>query len=203
MKLVFTWIQWSWKGTQARILAEKHGFKVLEMGTEFRKVISSGTELWEAIKEIVNKWEQVPESLWKQVMENALLENNYDDIIYDGFIRNEWNLELFDELISDYKVVLFDLDVEIAKERLLWRVYDKQTWETFRFGTKYNPKTGNTLIKREDDKNEVAILKRIEEFIEKTLPIIEKQKKRWLVIEINANQDIDAVSKELEEKLNL
>jgi adenylate kinase family enzyme len=39
-----------------------------------------------------------------------------------------------------------------------------------------NPKNGYTLIKREDDKDEAAILKRIQEFEEQTLPIVEVQR---------------------------
>ncbi len=203
MKLVFAWIQWCGKWTQARILEEKFAFKILEMWWEFRKVVASGTELWEEIKEIINSWAQVNAELGRKVMERAILENDFEDIIYDWFIRNSWNTEVFDALVPDYKIVFFELSVEKAKERLLWRMYDPKTWETFPFSTKINPKTWNKLIKREDDKDEKAILKRISEYEEKTLPIIKERIKTWNVIVIDADQSIEKVSKDLIWKLGL
>lgn len=201
MKIVFTWIQGCGKWTQARILSEKYGFKVLEMWTEFRNIVKSGTELWNQIKEIIDNWRQVPEELWKKIMETILLENNDEKIIYDGFIRNDWNLEVFNSLVKDYKVVLFQLDLVKAKNRLYNRMYDPETGETFSGDFETNPKNGNKLVKREDDKDLEAIQRRFSEFIEKTLPITEKQQKQGLVFEVNADQDIEKVTKELEEKL--
>lgn len=201
MKIAFIWIQWCWKWTQARILAEKYWFKVLEMWTEFRNVTKSGTEFWNKIKEIIEKWQQVPEDLWKELMKNILLENKDEKIIYDGFIRNEWNLELFEKLVKDYKIVLFELDLVKARDRLYNRVYDPLTWETFSGDLKINPKTWNELVKRQDDKDLEVIKRRFNEFVEKTLPIIEKEQKKWIVIEVNADQSIENVTKELEEKL--
>lgn len=201
MKIVFTWIQGCGKWTQARILSEKYGFKVLEMWTEFRNIVKSGSELWNQIKEIIDNWRQVPEELWKKIMETILLENNDEKIIYDGFIRNEWNLEVFNSIVKDYKVVLFQLDLVKAKNRLYNRMYDPETGETFSGDFQTNPKNGNKLVKREDDKDLEAIQRRFSEFIEKTLPITEKQQKQGLVFEVNADQDIEKVTKELEEKL--
>lgn len=201
MKIVFTWIQGCGKWTQARILSEKYGFKVLEMWTEFRNIVKSGTELWNQIKEIIDNWRQVPEELWKKIMETILLENNDEKIIYDGFIRNEWNLEVFNSIVKDYKVVLFQLDLVKAKNRLYNRMYDPETGETFSGNFQTNPKNGNKLVKREDDKDLEAIQRRFSEFIEKTLPITEKQQKQGLVFEVNADQDIEKVTKKLEEKL--
>ena len=187
MKIVFTGIQWCGKWTQARILAEKYGFKILELWTEFRNIVKSGTELWNKIKAVIEQGHQVPEDLWKELMQSVILENTDKNIIYDGFIRNQWNLELFNSLVKDYKVVLFELDLNKAKKRLYWRVYDPKTW--------------NKIIKREDDKNIDSVKRRFNEFVEKTLPTIEIQQKQWIVYEVNADQEISEVTKELEEKL--
>ncbi len=203
MKLVFVWIQWCGKWTQARILQEKFDFKILEMWWEFRKVVASGTKLWEEIKKIINSWAQVNAELWWKVMKRVILENDFENIVYDSFIRNSRNVEIFDVLVPDYKIVFFELSVEKAKERLLWRMYDPKTWETFPFFTKVNPKTWNKLVKRDDDKDEKAILKRISEYEEKTLPIIKERIKTWNVIVINADQEIEKVTNDLEKGLGL
>lgn len=203
MKLVFTWIQWCGKWTQARLLVENYGFTLLEMWWEFRKIIASGSELWLKLKDILDSWAQVPWDLGVAVMEEAILNNTSEDIIYDAFVRNDWNKEIFDRLLPDYKVVFFNLSVEKAKARLLGRMYDPKTWETFPAWTTTNPKTWDDLVKRDDDKDEAAILKRISEFEEKTLPIVELQREESKVIDVNADQPIEDVYKEMVSKLEL
>lgn len=203
MKLVTTWIQGCGKGTQARILVENHWFKLIEMGGEFRKIIASWSDLWLELKSIMDTWAQVPGELWIAVMEEAIKTNTWDKIIFDAFVRNDWNKEIFDRLLPEYKVVFFELPIEKAKDRLLWRMYDKSTGETFLSGTTHNPKTWEELVKRDDDKDESAILKRISEFEEKTLPIVELQRLEWRVTNVNADQSIELVAAELAEKLGL
>ncbi len=206
MKLVFTGIQWCGKGTQARLLVEKYGFKLLEMWGEFRRVIASWSDLWKKIQELYDKGDQITAELWVAVMEDAIqniIDNHNDeDIIFDAFIRNDWNIEIFNRLLPEYQVVLFQLSEEKSKQRLLGRMFNPKTWETFMAGTDTDPKTGDKLIQRADD-NEEWILKRIELYNTITLPIVEKQKKEGRVIEINADQSVEDVFRDLESKLGL
>ncbi|MCH2189215.1 nucleoside monophosphate kinase [Candidatus Gracilibacteria bacterium] len=203
MKIVFTGIQGCGKGTQARLLVEKYGFTLLEMGAEFRKVVASGTELGNQVKAVIESGAQVDAELGKQVMETVVNNQTSDKIIFDGFIRNDWNKEIFDRLVPEYQVLYFDLSVEKAKHRLLGRMFDPVSGETFVAGTTHNPETGNELIKRADDKDESAILKRISEYETKTLPILELQKKEGKVISVNADQPIESVHTEIIHALKL
>jgi len=151
----------------------------------------------------MDKWYLVSDDLWAQVMKKAIEENeDKANVIFDAFIRLPWNKEVFDSYLDDYKVVFFKLSEEKAKQRLLWRMYNPKTGETFPFGTQVDPKTGDTLEKRKDD-NEESILKRIEEYVNQTLPIVEIQKAEWRVIEIDADQAIDKVFEDLCKKLGL
>lgn len=203
MKLVFTGIQGCGKGTQGRLLQEKYGFEIVEMWGELRKVIASWSELWKKLKEVMDAGYLVSDELWAEVMSGAI--QNYagkENVIFDAFIRLPWNKEVFDSYLSEYKVVFFDLSQEKAKQRLLGRMYNPKTGETFPFGTDIDPKTWDTLEKRKDD-NEDSILKRIEEYVNKTLPIVEAQRWEWRVIEINADQGIEDVFAKLESKLGL
>jgi len=151
----------------------------------------------------MDKWFMVNDDLWAEVMKTAI--ENYktkDRVIFDGFIRLDWNKKLFDSYLSDYKVVLFQLSEEKAKARLLGRVYNPVTGETFRTWTTHDPETWDELIKRKDD-TEWSILQRINEYVTKAIPIVEEQRKEWRVIEINADQSIEDVFAELEKKLEL
>lgn len=202
MKLVFTGIQGCGKWTQARILVENHGFTLVEMGQEFRNLVSSGTQLWNTIKAILDAGEQVNAQLGIEIMETVIKKQTAEKIIFDGFIRNDWNKEIFDRILPDYTAIFFKLSEEKAKQRLLWRMFNQTTGETFPYGTTHDPKTNEELIQRKDD-NEESILKRIDEYVTKTLPIIEIQKNEGKVIEIDADQAIDKVASDLAEKLGL
>lgn len=204
MKLVFTGIQGCGKGTQARLLVEKHGFKLLEMGWEFRRVIASGSELGQKIQKLYDKGDQITAELWVAVMEDAvqnIIDNHSNEnVIFDAFIRNDWNIEIFNRLLPDYQVVLFQLSEEKSKQRLLGRMFNKTTGETFMTGTTHDPKTGEELIQRADD-NEEGILKRIDLYNDVTLPIVRIQRQEWKVLEVNADQPIEDVFSDLENKL--
>ncbi len=201
MKLVFTGIQGCGKGTQAKLLQEKYGFQSTGMWDEFRKVVKSGSKLWEEIKAVIEAGYLVWDDLGAEVMRNAIEEaQGKENMIFDAFIRLPWNKEVFDSYLSDYKVVFFNLSEEKAKNRLLGRMFNPKNGNTFMAGTSHDPDTGEELIRRADD-DEASILKRIEEYMTYTLPIVEKQRVEGKVIEINADQSIEAVFTELETKL--
>lgn len=201
MKLVFTGIQGCGKGTQAKLLKEKYGFEIVWMWDEFRKVVSSGSELGQKIKAIIESGYLVGDDIWAQVMQAAIERlQSHDKVIFDAFIRLPWNKDVFDSYLSDYKVVFFNLSEEKAKFRLLGRMYNPKTDATFPAWTVFDPKTGDELIRRKDD-DEAGILKRIEEYTTHTLPLVEIQRQEWRVVEINADQSVEAVFAELETKL--
>jgi len=81
-------------------------------------------------------------------------------------------------------------------------MYNPKTGETFPSGTKTDPKTGDELVKRADDQEE-AIMKRIDLFVEKALPVVEECRNEGRVIDINADQPIADVYAELVERLGL
>lgn len=203
MKLVFIGIQWSGKGTLARKLVENHGFTLIEMGTELRKMAVLPTKEGKYIKEIIEKWYHVPPEIIKTIIQRSIGNNNNANIIFDGFIRNKENKDAMDELCPDYVGVFFVLSVEKAKERLLGRMYDPITHETFPAWTYINPKTWTVLQKREDDSNEESIARRINMFFTHTMPVVQLLKQEWKIIEIDASKEVQHVYRELIEKLHI
>jgi len=202
-KYVFIGIQGSGKWTQARLLEEKYDFKLFESWTALREIAKEHSDLWKLVKKTIESWDQIKPSVVEDIMTD-IIENksHWKNSIFDWFVRNSWNKESADKVLWEYKVVLFELSVEKSKARLLWRMYNPKTSETFPSGTKFDPQTWDKLEKRADD-NEEAILKRIDLYIEKTMPVIEEYRKTWNLIEINADNCVQSVFIELEEKLNL
>lgn len=202
MNIVFIWIQWSWKWTQARLLEENYNYKLYETWWALREIAKQETSLWKMVKETIESWKQVSPEIVEDILKEVINSNKWTSIILDWFVRNKWNKESVDKIVGDYKVIFFDLSQEEAKKRLLWRMYDPETWETFPANTKINPKTWWELIKRSDDE-ESSINERINQFFEKTMPVVEEYKNDWKLITINANQEINKVFDDLKKSLNI
>jgi adenylate kinase family enzyme len=76
---------------------------------------------------VLDSGAQVDDTLGKEIMESVILEQTEENIIFDGFIRNDWNKEIFDRILPDYQVIWFQLPEEKAIDRLLGRMYDPKT----------------------------------------------------------------------------
>ncbi len=200
MHIVFIWIQGSGKWTQARILEEKYWFKIYETGTALREIASQNTQLWKTVKETIESGKQVSPEIVENILKEVISQNKWNKLILDWFVRNEGNKISADAILWEYKVVFFDLSESDAKKRLLGRMYDKETWETFPNWMLINPKNWNTLTKRADDEEE-AINERIRLFYEKTMPIVQIYKTEWKLIEINAHWSIEEIAHRLKENL--
>ncbi len=197
MHIVFIWIQGSWKWTQSRILQEEKWFESFETGQALRNITKQDTDLWKLVKETIETGKQVTPDIVENILKDYIKTANSDNIIFDGLVRNIWNKETADNILDkDYKVVFFDLDEKEAMKRLLWRMYNPKTWETFMSWVDIDPKTWDKLVKRSDDE-ENSIKQRIKEFYEKTLPVVELYEKEWRLIKINANQSVDKVTNEI------
>lgn len=203
MKLVFIWIQWSGKWTQARLLEEKFDYKLFESWTALRNITKEDSDLGKSVKETIEAWNHVSPEIIEDIMID-ILENKSDwkNTIFDGFVRNIWNKISADKVLWDYIVVLFQLSEDKARERLLWRMYNPITSQTFKDWTMIDPETWCKLEKRADD-NQEAIEKRIDLYVEKALPLITEYRKTWTMLEINADQSVEDVFNQLVEKLNL
>ena len=197
MHIVFIWIQGSWKWTQSRILQEERWFESFETGQVLRNITKQDLDLWKLVKKTIEAGKQVTPDIIEDILKDYIKTANSDNIIFDGLVRNIWNKETADNILDkDYKVVFFDLDEKEAMKRLLWRMYNPKTWETFMSWVDIDPKTWDKLVKRSDDE-ENSIKQRIKEFYEKTLPVVELYEKEWKLIKINANQSVDKVTNEI------
>ncbi|MDD3303223.1 MAG: nucleoside monophosphate kinase, partial [Candidatus Gracilibacteria bacterium] len=104
MKLVFTGIQGCGKGTQARLLVEKYGYTLLEMGQELRNIAASGSEIGNKLKSILESGALVSPEFVGEVMKEIINKQTNENLILDGFVRNLGNKKSIEELIPDYKV---------------------------------------------------------------------------------------------------
>lgn len=200
MKLVLIWIQGSWKWTQARLLKEKYWFDIFETWHELRHIGQKDTELWRKVKSIIESWSHVPAEIVGDILQEYTKHSRSERIIFDWLVRNLWNKEVADKSLLDYSVLFFDMSEQESMRRLLWRVYNPKTWETFESWTLVDPKTWEELERRVDDQEE-AIKTRIQRFYDNTLPLIDIYKKENRLISVDAEQSVEEVFKEVQQKL--
>lgn len=195
-------IQGSGKWTQARKILEKYpnDYILFEMGWELRKLIQSGTPDGEHAKSFMDQGLKVPTEYIVRLSKKFIEENKDKHILMDGAIRSKEQNDAMEEVWGNFDVIYLELDEETAVKRLCGRRIDPETQETFpaSFTGETNPKTGNKLVTRDDDKEE-AIRKRIAWSISDTLPLLEIWREHGHeVYSINANQGEEEIFHDIE-----
>ena len=205
--LILFGIQGSGKGTQGKILAHNHGYKIFETGAELRNMAASGTPLGIKVKNIMNEGKLVETSIIMEIVENFL--NNIDtdtSVIFDGIPRSQEQMSQFEILMKKMKRKPQALNIKLSREESLDRLLKRFVCEGV--NTSKNPlitekeciAQGGKVLRRSDD-NRNAINIRINTFMEETQPIIEKYKELQRLIEIHGNQSLDDVTKDIQKAI--
>ncbi len=169
--LVFFGAPGSGKGTLARMLEERLGFKVLSTGDLCRKHIRGNTEIGLCIKDQISKGQLISDDLITKMVK-GWLDNKLSlkkSIILDGYPRTASQAKLFNDLCKkekykfNFRVILFEISDEIVIDRLKSRLICSNRQCQAIFSTKTQVKEGDKclkcdsiLLRREDDKESVV-----------------------------------------------
>jgi adenylate kinase len=205
MILLFLGVSGSGKDTQAELLGKEFGFKVVSTGKLLRDEIARGTPLGKRIDDIVNEGNWVDDEITHELLQAKLKETGNHRVILTGAVREVHQVELLDNTLKKLdqnlaRVVLFQLSETEAVRRLSGRRLgsDGKTYHL-----EFNPPpAGMEVTAREDDQPE-AIAHRFKEYNESIRDILEAYRRRGLLVEVNADQSISDVHKELKAKLEL
>ena len=170
------------------------------MGGELRKLIQSGTADGVHAKSFMDQGLKVPTEYIVRLSKKFIEENKDKHILMDGAIRSKEQNDAMEVVWGNFDVVYLELDEETAVKRLGGRRINTETQETFpsSFTGATNPKTGNALVTRDDDKEE-AIRKRIAWSISDTLPLLGIWRENGHnVFSINANQEEEEIFHDIE-----
>lgn len=207
MDLVFFGMQGSGKGTQGKLIAERHGLQVFETGAELRKLASEDSELGQKVKEIIEAGHLVPNEVVMEIIENfANTIPEGKSVLFDGIPRKMEQAETFNTLMGklgrEFMGVLIKISEEVALKRLTTRricgeckavypaKYDQDSCE----------KCGGELVTRADD-NVDSIKTRLEAYSGETLPVIQKYMEEGKMLEIDGEGTIEEVDALLEKTL--
>ncbi|MFH0838217.1 MAG: nucleoside monophosphate kinase [Patescibacteria group bacterium] len=207
MDIVLFGMQGSGKGTQGKILAERYGLKVFDMGHELRSMIASGEDLGKKIKNTVESGNLVSDDIILEVVEKFLESGaKGQNVLFDGIPRTIIQSEKLLALLSAHGRDAFALNIKISEreaiERLTKRrmcVNCKEIYPAFYKGDSCSECHG-ALVTRSDDSNLDSINQRLHNFAVETKPVIEDFYKRDRLIEVDGEQAIPDVTEEMIEK---
>ncbi len=196
------------KGTQSSIFKEQKGYNHVSTGDLLRTEVAKGTELGQKISAVMESGELVTDELVTELLK-ANIDLSSKQYIFDGFPRNVKQAEVLDGILdgADYSVVFFKVDVESLVKRITNRRVSEDGKHIYNLVS--NPpreegkcdETGQFLIQREDDKEEV-VRKRMDVYTRETEPMIDYYRNKNVLAEVDADQAIENVTEQINNVLN-
>ena len=175
------------KGTQSKFISKRFKLYQLSTGDLLRNEIKNNTELGSQISSIINSGGLVSDEIVGNLIEKFVSNENYKNkIIFDGYPRNLKQAESLDELLKKYgQKIDIVLKLSVSLKTIKKRILERQVQE-----------------KRTDDNEEIAI-KRYETYEKSTKPILEYYKKQNPIKEVNGEQKIEQINKEIGDIIEL
>jgi adenylate kinase len=202
----------SGKGTQGERLQDDLELPYYATGDILRAAVREGTDLGRAAKDYMDRGDLVPdEVIVGMIGERIDSSEAADGFILDGFPRTAPQAEALaaklGELGRELTAVLL---IEVSDEEVVRRLGGRRTCveNGHVFHVEFNPPQqegvcdvdGSELIVRDDDKPEV-IRHRLEQYHEKTAPLIEHYDSQSLLRQIDGAVAPDAVADEIQRTL--
>lgn len=201
----FTGPQGSGKGTQASLIKKQFNTPFVVTGDIIRAEIAKRTNLGKKAAELINKGNIVTLEIWQSLMGEYLKSADLSaGLLLDGSPRNLEQAEALEGIIAQknlpsVKIIYLKIERSTATKRLIKRRICPIGQEslTTDFCDEHQVKT----ITRDDDTPK-AIDRRLDLYFEQTHPIIDFYRKKGNeIIEINGQQSIEKVNKDLIKEL--
>ncbi|TVR21156.1 MAG: nucleoside monophosphate kinase [Anaerolineaceae bacterium] len=223
-------VQGAGKGTQAAYIQAQYGIPQVSTGDLFRAMKTREDELARRVQDIMNAGLLVPDEVTNEVLQDRLEQADAaGGVILDGYPRNiaqaEWLAQYLTgrgESLS--AVILLELDAFTAFKRAFGRVQspssgqmfniyseaERLTWQAVPHpGGEYPPRieatdtqTGEALARRSDDADAASVVKRIDTFYAATQPLVDYYRERGVLVSVNADQPVEAVSAAIKSELD-
>lgn len=198
----------SGKGTQGERLQEDLDCPYYATGDILRAAVKEGTEVGRAAKEYMDRGDLVPDEVLIGIISDRLGSGEADHgFILDGFPRTVVQAEALDAELGELgrqltAVVLIDVDDDEIVNRLSGRRVCQDKGHVYH--VEYNPPAeegicdvdGSELYTRDDDRPEV-VRHRLEQYHDKTAPLVDYYKKQGLLNRVEGADDPDRVGEKI------
>lgn len=173
------------KGTQSKLLSERHSIPRISTGDILREEVKSASELGKQVEEIMAVGALVSDQIMDALIRSRLSrEDVVDGFILDGYPRTVPQAEHLDRFLASkgapvQRVIAIMADDEALLERIRKRSIDEG---------------------RGDDSAETA-LERLEVYKRQTAPLIDYYRRSGILREVNGLGEIESVLDRIEEAL--
>lgn len=169
------------KGTQAKLLEGALGLPQVSTGDLFRANIKQQTELGEWAQSFMDKGELVPDEVTVAMVRDRLTKADcVDGAILDGFPRTTAQAEALDDLLNELNAQVDVVPyIKVEQEALVARLLKRAEIEG-----------------RVDDSEETVRV-RMRVYQEETAPLLDYYRAKGLLVEINGEQSIEDVQRDL------
>jgi adenylate kinase len=174
------------KGTQSEFLVKKYNLFYISTGDLLRKEIKAETKLGTDAKTIIAEGGLVSDEIIVQIIEKTIKSNSEaNGFLFDGFPRTYIQAYILEGLMIKLGSSLdCFISLEIKEEESIKRLLNRG------------------ITSGRSDDNEPVIKKRLKEYKEKTLPVLNFYKERQNYISVNGLQNIKKVSEDIERIIN-
>lgn len=201
------------KGTQAKLLEDKRGYKQLSTGDMLRGAVAAGTEMGRKAKAVMDRGDLVSDDIVVSIIAERLDKPDVKKgFILDGFPRNQAQAEALDRMLDD-KGLKLDAVVEmrVDDEALVQRIAGRYTCA--KCGKGYHdafekPKKagicdvcGSTEFIRRADDNEKTVRDRLQIYNKQTAPLVDYYGRTGVLHKVNGMADIAVVTRQIEDVL--
>jgi adenylate kinase len=197
------------KGTQAKRIQERYGIVQLSTGDMLRAAVAAGTDVGKQAKAVMDAGKLVSDAILVAMISDRISQPDCaNGFILDGFPRTLPQAEALDKLLKEKKMGL-DKVVEVAvpDERLIERITGRFTCA--KCGEGYHdkfklPKTagvcdvcGNREFTRRADDNAETVKARLKAYHDQTAPLLPYYEQKGLLMVIDGDREMDAVTADL------
>lgn len=174
------------KGTQSEYLIKKYKLHYISTGDLLREELKAETPIGLEAKGIIAEGGLVSDEIIVQIIEKKIKDNpDANGFLFDGFPRTYVQAYILEGLMINLNTSLnclinIEVSEEVCTQRLLQR----------------------SKVQSRSDDNEVVIRKRLREYQEKTLPVLDFFKERGICKSVNGEQPIENITKDIEVIVN-
>lgn len=192
------------KGTQAKMLTERHGVPQISTGDILRAAVAAGTPLGKEAKTYMDRGALVPDEVVIGIVRDRLAKADCrKGYLLDGFPRTVAQAEALTRMLKELGAPLSRVvSLEVGEEELVRRLSGRRTCGACGepLHVEFHPprvtgtcdKCGGRLVQREDDQEE-TIRRRLQVYRQQTEPLIGYYQTQGLLRTVNGRGETGEV----------